>query len=68
MLKVLIRLYQLLLSPLLALLGVSCRFYPTCSRYASMCLDKEPWPKALVKIFRRLIKCGPWHPGGVDLP
>ena len=67
-LKALIRLYQLLFSPFLAALGAQCRFYPSCSQYASECLDQDPWPKALKRISRRLIKCGPWHPGGIDLP
>jgi putative membrane protein insertion efficiency factor len=67
-LKSLIRLYQIFLSPILVALGVGCRFYPSCSRYAMACVDQDPLPKALIRIARRLGKCGPWHPGGVDLP
>ena len=67
-LKVLVRLYQIFLSPILVALGVGCRFYPSCSHYATGCLERDPWPRAIFKISRRLLKCGPWHPGGVDLP
>jgi putative membrane protein insertion efficiency factor len=64
-LKLLIKLYQLALSPLL---GPCCRFYPTCSHYALQALDKHGVLKGLFLILKRLIKCHPWHPGGIDLP
>lgn len=64
-LKLLIRFYQLALSPLL---GPCCRFYPTCSHYALEALDKHGVFKGLFLILKRLLKCHPWHPGGVDLP
>ncbi len=64
-LKLLIKFYQLALSPLL---GPCCRFYPTCSHYALEALDKHGVFKGLFLILKRLIKCHPWHPGGVDLP
>ena len=61
----LIRLYRLLISPLL---GQRCRFYPSCSQYAISCLEKYRLPSAIWKIASRLGRCHPWHPGGVDLP
>lgn len=67
-LKLTVRLYQITLSPLLTWLGAECRFYPSCSVYACACLDKDQTTAALSKITSRLLKCGPWHPGGVDLP
>ena len=67
-LKFLVRLYQIMLSPILAALGAECRFFPSCSNYAAACLDQDHLPEALTKISGRLLKCGPWHPGGVDIP
>lgn len=68
-LKKSVRCYQLLISPAVtAALGPRCRFYPNCSEYALQSLDKDPVPVALKKITGRLFKCGPWHPGGIDLP
>jgi uncharacterized protein len=64
-LKLLIKFYQLALSPLL---GPCCRFYPTCSHYALEALDKHGLLKGLYMIAKRLVKCHPWHPGGIDLP
>lgn len=61
----LITLYQLTFS---LLLGPCCRFYPNCSKYALLCLDRYPLIKALGKIMTRITKCHPFHPGGEDLP
>jgi putative membrane protein insertion efficiency factor len=59
-----IRAYQLLLSPLL---GRQCRFYPTCSSYAREAIDKYGLLKGIFLGGKRLLKCHPFHPGGVDL-
>lgn len=59
----LIRLYQLLLSPLL---GTNCRFQPTCSNYASQAIKRFGALKGGYLSFRRLIKCHPFHEGGFD--
>ena len=64
MLLVLIRGYQLLLSPWI---GRQCRFYPTCSVYTAEAIETHgPWRGALLGV-RRLGKCHPYHEGGVDL-
>lgn len=62
----LIRQYQRFLSPAAAALGAQCRFYPSCSEYAALAFEKMPWWKAGFYTFKRLIKCGPWHKGGID--
>ena len=59
----LIRLYQLLLSPLL---GANCRFEPTCSTYASEAIKRFGILKGGYLSLRRLIKCHPFHEGGCD--
>ena len=61
----LIRAYQVFISPLL---GKRCRFYPTCSAYALSAIQKYGWQTGSTKSARRLLKCHPWNPGGVDLP
>ncbi len=66
----LIRGYQLFLSPLLYLFfpGWGCRFIPTCSEYARECiLLFGPW-KGIGLTLKRIGKCHPFHPGGIDLP
>lgn len=43
-----------------------CRFYPTCSRYALEACRVHGVPKGVWLGARRLVKCHPWHPGGID--
>lgn len=65
LLILLIRLYQLTLSPLL---GPVCRFQPSCSRYAVKCLEYHGAIRGSWLAFRRLMRCHPFHPGGYDPP
>jgi uncharacterized protein len=55
--------YRLLLSPLL---GPRCRFYPTCSAYAVEAIDTHGAMRGTWLAIKRILRCGPWHPGGVD--
>jgi hypothetical protein len=59
----LIRLYQLILSPVL---GTQCRFHPTCSVYAQEAIRKYGPIRGLALGMRRLLRCHPFHAGGVD--
>jgi putative membrane protein insertion efficiency factor len=61
----LIRCYQTCISPLL---GPRCRFYPTCSEYSVEALKKYGLGKGVWLTLRRLGRCHPFHPGGVDFP
>jgi hypothetical protein len=54
--------YRLAISPWL---GPRCRFYPSCSRYAEEAISRHGW-RGLVLAFRRLLRCHPFHPGGID--
>lgn len=60
---VLIRGYQLLLSPLL---GNHCRFYPSCSQYAREAIERHGALRGGWLAIRRVLRCHPWHPGGID--
>ncbi|HEX2055585.1 MAG TPA: membrane protein insertion efficiency factor YidD [Nitrospiraceae bacterium] len=59
----LIALYRLCLSPVL---GPACRFEPTCSVYARDAIVKYGVVKGLGMAAFRLLKCHPFHPGGMD--
>lgn len=63
LLVVLLRGYQLLLSPML---GQRCRFYPSCSHYAIEAIQTHGAAKGSWLTVRRLGKCHPWHEGGLD--
>lgn len=58
-----IRSYQLLISPLL---GPRCRFYPSCSSYAIEAIDRFGVIQGGGLALRRIGRCHPLHPGGVD--
>lgn len=47
-------------------LGNHCRFYPSCSQYALEAIDKHGCAKGSWLALRRLLRCHPWHAGGVD--
>lgn len=59
----LIRAYQRWISPLKPPV---CRFYPTCSAYAYEAVAKYGVAKGLFLALKRVAKCHPFHPGGVD--
>jgi putative membrane protein insertion efficiency factor len=59
----LLRAYQLLVSPML---GPSCRFYPSCSNYAIEALKVHGAGRGGWLALRRVCRCHPWNPGGVD--
>lgn len=59
----LIRAYQLVLSPMRP---PTCRFYPSCSAYALTALQRYGLIRGSWLAARRLLRCHPWNPGGVD--
>lgn len=61
----LVHAHRLLLSPWL---GRRCRFHPSCSEYALEVLQRQGPIRGAWLALRRLLKCHPFHPGGVDLP
>ena len=64
-----IRAYQSTLSPLLGRLGVSCRFTPSCSRYAAVVIARDGIVRGSWLAAKRIVGCGPWTPKGTeDLP
>ncbi|TYP86451.1 membrane protein insertion efficiency factor YidD [Blastococcus xanthinilyticus] len=47
-------------------LPARCRFYPTCSAYAAEAVALHGAGRGSRLALVRLLKCAPWHPGGVD--
>ena len=63
LLVALIGVYRRWISPLFP---PACRFYPSCSAYAVEAVTVHGALRGSWLAFRRLLRCGPWHPGGLD--
>ena len=59
----LIRIYQLLISPILP---SACRYNPTCSRYGMEAVKKYGAIKGGYLAVRRILRCHPWGGSGHD--
>ena len=59
----LIRIYQWTIGPVI---GNHCRFYPSCSHYGIEALQKHGVVKGIWMTLKRICRCHPWNPGGVD--
>ncbi len=60
---ILIRFYQKTLS---LVMGGSCRFYPTCSSYSIEAIEKHGALKGSWLMIKRIGRCHPLNPGGID--
>jgi len=63
LLLVIIKTYQLVLSPLL---GSNCRFYPSCFYYSHDAIKSHGAIKGSYLSVRRISRCHPWNEGGYD--
>ena len=63
LLRAVIRIYQMSISPVL---GPSCRYQPTCSRYALVAIERHGSLRGAWLVARRLIRCRPGSAGGYD--
>ena len=59
----LILFYQRVISPMTP---PTCRYYPSCSQYALTAIQRFGPLKGTWLAVRRLLRCHPWTPGGVD--
>ncbi|MCK5191314.1 MAG: membrane protein insertion efficiency factor YidD [Methylococcales bacterium] len=59
----LIKFYKYFISPLI---GSRCRFYPSCSSYGLEAIQLHGALKGSYLTLRRLLKCHPFHEGGID--
>ncbi len=63
----LVRFYQIAISPVIHLLPNSgCRFYPTCSEYTLIAIQKHGAIKGCIMGAFRIMRCNPLCEGGLD--
>lgn len=58
-----VRAYQYVFRPML---GLNCRFYPSCSDYAREAIERHGALAGTWLALKRLGRCHPYHPGGYD--
>ncbi len=58
-----IKLYQILISPIL---GPNCRYHPTCSQYSIEAINKHGPFKGSWLAIKRISSCHPWGGSGHD--
>lgn len=58
-----VRFYRRWVSPALP---ATCRFYPTCSTYGLTALQRFGPITGTWLTLKRVARCHPWNPGGVD--
>ena len=58
-----IKLYQILISPIL---GPKCRYHPTCSQYSIEAINKHGPFKGTWLAIKRISSCHPWGGSGHD--
>jgi hypothetical protein len=63
LLSLLIRAYQRVFRPILP---PACRFHPSCSDYALEALRVHGAARGSALAARRICRCHPWNPGGLD--
>jgi putative membrane protein insertion efficiency factor len=59
----LIAAYRYGISPMI---GPRCRYYPSCSEYGLQALERFGFVRGLWLTGARVLRCHPWHDGGVD--
>jgi putative membrane protein insertion efficiency factor len=60
-----VRCYQVIISPLLPRV---CRFYPSCSEYFILAVQKHGPVRGACKGVWRVCRCNPFNRGGYDPP
>jgi len=63
LISMLIKGYQYAISPMM---GYHCRFHPSCSQYALEALEKHGAWRGGCLALKRLLRCHPFHEGGID--
>lgn len=58
-----VRTYQWTIRPMI---GANCRFWPSCSEYAIEAFRGHGALRGAGLTTRRILRCNPWHEGGVD--
>lgn len=62
----LIKIYKKIISPMFKVMGIECKYYPTCSEYTVQAINKYGCIKGIYLGVKRILKCNPFSRGGYD--
>lgn len=62
----LIKFYKKHVSPFFEMLGIHCKYEPTCSEYAIQAIEKYGFLKGFFLSIKRILRCNPFSKGGYD--
>jgi putative membrane protein insertion efficiency factor len=57
-----------LIGRFIPLRGRVCVFYPSCSEYAVLAIEKYGVSKGVYRSLKRVLRCHPWQKEHVDFP
>lgn len=58
--------YQKFISPIFELIGINCKYYPSCSEYMKQAIEKHGTWKGIYLGIKRVLRCHPFAKGGYD--
>lgn len=61
-----IEIYQKRISPVLGVVGIHCKYYPSCSEYMKQAILKYGAFKGFILGIKRILRCNPFSKGGYD--
>ncbi len=64
--RVLFNFYKKRISPIFGLMGIHCKYYPTCSEYMLQAIEKYGFFKGFLMGVFRFLRCNPFSKGGYD--
>lgn len=62
----LLKFYKKHISPFFSIMGIHCKYYPTCSEYMIQAIEKYGTIKGIFVGIKRLLRCNYFSKGGYD--
>ena len=62
----LLKFYKKFISPMFYIIGVRCKYYPSCSEYMMQAVEKYGTLKGGWLGIKRILRCNPFSNGGYD--
>jgi len=61
-----IKIYKKTISKIFGIMGINCKYYPSCSEYTKQAIEKYGCIKGCFLGIKRILRCNPFSKGGYD--